>query len=369
MTDRPFPTVAFVRLGNPAVSKSLLINHILGDYGGQDAFFYRNCPNGEALRRVAEGMVECLWSLPTGKTKNFQQATLLLNLRGDGSRHSTQLNVLTGMCSVLVVITSAEDVGSSIHLETFSQICQSGKKVVALLTSKPDKELQISLQTKGAKVIASTTQNVRKLAEKICSEVASDLESVSSCVTLEEHALLVEKEGINTDEHDSLCMAGKDLARKLLKQIEGEEYRKKELLPLQGAIWKEYSELLKKANRDVCPLQSPLSKLEKLYDLRRQQAEQYTSCGGLVKEFAMALDSCSNNSGVTPYFLEWLNLFLDSFAIRHLAELWGKCYEARRQLRSVPCNPRTSDLIRIEEDLKDMPLCLNHLFQRTGTNV
>ena len=74
-----------------------------------DTFFHRDCPGGTMPRTVAEGMVECSFFLPTGNESDvLPEATLFLNLRGDGSSHTRQMDMLTKVASTIVVITNSE---------------------------------------------------------------------------------------------------------------------------------------------------------------------------------------------------------------------------------------------------------------------
>ncbi|CAG2218754.1 unnamed protein product [Mytilus edulis] len=105
----PCQVISFVRLGRPTISKSKLINELLHEQY-HDTFFNRDCPLGTNKRLISEGLIETMWYIPTTNTSKpddlleLKDVTMFLNLRGDGEDQVQQLDFLSHLSSVIVVV-------------------------------------------------------------------------------------------------------------------------------------------------------------------------------------------------------------------------------------------------------------------------
>ncbi|KAL0159717.1 hypothetical protein M9458_043442 [Cirrhinus mrigala] len=95
--------VFFFRFGSVSSSKSQLMNSLINDR--HNTFFHRNCTGSSKTRLLMDGVVEIAWYCPSGKdTDKFTQCIAFCNLHGDAGDHEKQLQILTEMASINVVI-------------------------------------------------------------------------------------------------------------------------------------------------------------------------------------------------------------------------------------------------------------------------
>jgi hypothetical protein len=82
------PMVSFVRLGRSSLSKSEILNTILSNpQQYHNTFVHHNMECGNVPRKIADGLVEISWYLPTGfqNIDIFNEPVAVANLRGDVS--------------------------------------------------------------------------------------------------------------------------------------------------------------------------------------------------------------------------------------------------------------------------------------------
>ncbi|XP_047665789.1 interferon-induced very large GTPase 1-like, partial [Tachysurus fulvidraco] len=105
MSEAQTPMVAFFRLGSVSSSKSQLMNSLINDK--HHTFFHRHCPGSNKNRLLMDGVVEIAWFCPSGKeTDYFPDCVAFCNLHGDAEANKKQMEILTEMSSVNVVLFS-----------------------------------------------------------------------------------------------------------------------------------------------------------------------------------------------------------------------------------------------------------------------
>ncbi|KAL0198962.1 hypothetical protein M9458_007502, partial [Cirrhinus mrigala] len=97
------PMVFFFRFGSVSSSKSHLMNSLINER--HNTFFHRNCPGSSTTRVLMDGVVEIAWFCPSGTNDDkFTECVAFCNLHGDAGDHEKQLQILTEMASVNVVL-------------------------------------------------------------------------------------------------------------------------------------------------------------------------------------------------------------------------------------------------------------------------
>ncbi|KAK9978655.1 hypothetical protein ABG768_020398 [Culter alburnus] len=97
------PMVSFFRFGSVSSSKSHLMNSLINEK--HNTFFHRNCPGSSRTRELMDGVVEIAWFCPSGSYDDkFTDCVAFCNLHGDAGDHEKQLQILTEMSSVNVVL-------------------------------------------------------------------------------------------------------------------------------------------------------------------------------------------------------------------------------------------------------------------------
>ncbi|KAL0198827.1 hypothetical protein M9458_007367, partial [Cirrhinus mrigala] len=97
------PMVSFFSFGSVSLSKSHLMNSLINEK--HNTFFHRNCPGSSRTRVLMDGVVEIAWFCPSGTYNDkFTDCVAFCNLHGDAGDHEKQLQILTEMASVNVVL-------------------------------------------------------------------------------------------------------------------------------------------------------------------------------------------------------------------------------------------------------------------------
>ena len=406
VTDRPIPIVTFLRLGRPPLSKSKLMNDVLSDEV-HNTFFHYDCNNGTVHRTVSNGLVECSWLLPTGKKRErgheveiLPVTTMFLNLRGDASSHEKQLDVLTKISSVLLIVASAGDLANNPHTVTYRKIFKASSNIILLLMSGSRDQTQQQLNAerqafreavgkenlRGIQLISSSSkQGVPKNASQLKTDVRSKLsEILTTCdgITTEESAVLADKEGIIIDEHLSTCLKGRRHAEEVITYIKGRDIVecKRELLPLQGEEWMQYSKLLKEQHRtsgkSVHTTAEHQAKQLKIKMVKHRR-EQVQICSSermfFVKSVIKVLRTSADNGDMAKYFLHWLKLFLDKMSRRNLPTLREKYHSLWLQLQEVKKEQNQTEMERLrvkvnqsEQQLAMASFGLENIFRELG---
>ena len=393
VTDTNVSRVAFTRLGTPSLSKAKLINDILRDEA-HDTFFHRDCPGGSARRRVAEGLVECSWFLPSGTgSDSLPKAVMFLNLRGDGLSCPKQMNVLSAISSTVIVVANAEHLEEPKYLQAFAQVCREAREVVLLATSKPSKQLEPALKKAIGEKAMSTLKRVsgfRKGRIKNASDLKEEMREVVSDIrgldekTMEKQAMLAEKVGIVVDESDLECYDGRELALKVVSHLEGKAITecKRQLLPLQGDLWLQYVDQLKMQHRigdHSSPSSSPNDTVtdkrsQKMKHLRDSQVQICRDLSAFTKEFCDSLTLCNRTPGrLFSSFLHWMQILLDKKCRLSLTglrakykETWAEFQKAKSDKNTAEAEIQQKKLSEVDQKLVEASLGLEHLFRELG---
>ena len=403
VTDKPFPVVTFIRLGEPPLSKSKLINEMLSD-NGHNTFFNRDCNNGRVDRRVSNGLVECSWFLSAGREKeHLPTSTMFLNLRGDATRpiFKQQMKVLQNISSVLFIIATARDLIEEQNTCTaLQQILKSVPKAVLFLINGSCNQSMQHLAAErracinavgkdrltGVWIISSrNNQGVQKNASELKIEVRRKLsEALTTCpiITTEKCAHIAGEEGIIIDEQETNCLVGKVCAQKMVAHMEGKNMVdcKQAFLPLQGAEWMEYCKLLKKQHRanakssqSSAAYQAEQMK-QKMNRLREKQVEICRNeLTPFIKDFMCYLHKYIDSGDTALYFLNWIKMLLDERSRTNLPGLrrryhvrWAMFQEAKKMQDSDILGRLKEEVDDSEWQLASASLGLENLFRELG---
>ncbi|KAL0198959.1 hypothetical protein M9458_007499, partial [Cirrhinus mrigala] len=120
------PMVSFFRFGSLSSSKSQLMNSLINEK--HHTFFHRNCPGSSRTRVLMDGVVEIAWFCPSGKnTDKFTECVAFCNLHGDAGDHEKQLQILTEMASINVVLLPRLDRNDK-HAEKIQNLLEDVSK-------------------------------------------------------------------------------------------------------------------------------------------------------------------------------------------------------------------------------------------------
>ncbi|KAL0146830.1 hypothetical protein M9458_057769, partial [Cirrhinus mrigala] len=126
------PMVFFFRFGSVSSSKSQLMNSLINEK--HNTFFHRNCPDSSRTRVLMDGVVEIAWFCPSGtNTDKFTECVVFCNLHGDAGDHEKQLQILTEMSSVSVVLLPRLDRNDR-HAAKIQNLYMNRKPLICLIT-------------------------------------------------------------------------------------------------------------------------------------------------------------------------------------------------------------------------------------------
>ncbi|KAL0159721.1 hypothetical protein M9458_043446, partial [Cirrhinus mrigala] len=369
------PMVSFFRFGSLSSSKSQLINSLINDK--HNMFFHRNCPGSSKIRLLMDGVVEIAWYFPSGKdTDKFNQCIAFCNLHGDAADHEKQLQILTKMASVNVVILPRLDRNDKSG-EQIQKLFKDRKPLIFLFTE--DKS-RVTKMRKGKYKIG--------LKDRSQSDVSEDLEQViNKCLSFSSSESLslfkledVSKcSGIRVDEdHDSDCKRGKEVAQQMRDLLEEKNLTeiKESFLPCQGKLWHQWCEKNKELHRSQGNERDMVIKQEQ--DMKKTREDQHVlDICEFIKLFITEVNSQSPNEKM--FFLKWITILLDEYTSSDLSTLRYKYYEKWSEVlklrekngiteQQVATNltDEQTELDRIAKALQAATFGLEHILREIG---
>ena len=249
------PIISFLRLGNHSISKSKVLNAVISA-SKHDTFFHYDCDGGRARKVLLNGVVEVAWYLPSKNDNRFPDAVTFLNLRGNASKHSKQIQFLSRVSCMHFVLLKEEDMVEG--LSVLEQLSKAPEGIVVLQTQKSSKLrpwLKQSLPEGNFSVIKLFSKNEHDMKVSIQGKIKSKLRVTH---TLEDCSDIASEDcGIRIDEGEVNCRRGRELAQEFLTVIQ--DFKKahpgespKKLLDLQSkALWHRYGEREKEQYRQT----------------------------------------------------------------------------------------------------------------------
>ncbi|KAK3524988.1 hypothetical protein QTP86_012195 [Hemibagrus guttatus] len=283
MSEAQTPMVAFFRRGSLSSSKSQLMNSLINEK--HHTFFHRHCPESSKNRLLMDGVVEIAWFYPSGKeTDYFSNCVAFCNLHGDAEANKEQLEILTEMSSVNVVLFSNSE--KAAYKEILQKLYRDSKPLICLLS---ENESGVSVSKNGKYRIGLKDRNHSDVAKNLRTTIQECLSKSLSIFRVEN---LDKPEVITKDEDDHECKSGKEAAVKIMSLLkENEVYKLKEkFLPCQGKLWHDWCKMNKELHRiHGDNLENQKSKKQReMMEFRKDQHEYRLS--RLMDQFACSLN-------------------------------------------------------------------------------
>ncbi|XP_073700333.1 interferon-induced very large GTPase 1-like [Garra rufa] len=358
------PMVSVFRFDSVSSSKSQLINSLINEK--HNTFFHRNCPGSSKTRLLMDGVVEIAWYCPSGKdTDKFTQCIAFCNLHGDAGDHKTQLQILTEMASVNVVILPRLDKNdkSAAHIQN---LYKDRKPLICLLT---EEESRVSEMRKGKYKIGLNKRNQSAASEELVKAINKSLSSSSessssSIFRLED---VSKQSGIRVDEeHDDYCRKGKEAAQQMMGLLKDKKLTEiKELcLPCQGKLWHQWCAKNKELHRSQGnEIDMEIKQKDEMKKIRKDQ--HMLDISEFIKFFITEMKSQSQNK--KPFFLKWLAILLDEYTSADLSKLHYKYDEKWSKVRAEQqMTSEHAELDRISKELQAATFGLEHILREIG---
>ncbi|CAM4322476.1 unnamed protein product [Leuciscus chuanchicus] len=342
------PMVSFFRFGSVSSSKSQLMNSLINEK--HNTFFHRNCPGSSRTRVLMDGVVEIAWFCPSGKnTDKFTNCVAFCNLHGDAGEHEKQLQILTEMASVNVVLLPRlqnNDKSATI----IQNLYRNRKPFICLFT---EDDSAVTEPIKGKYKIGLKDRNQSEVSEELRRAINDCLSESSSTFRLED---VSKHSDIRVDEEDDEdCKRGREAAQQMMSLLEKKDLTeiKESFLPHQGKLWHQWSQKNKELHRPrAYETEMDISrKKTEMKNIRHQQHESDMTT--FIQLFFKQIQCHAENK---MYFLKWLEIFLTSknISVPHK-------YDKSEQLKF-----EQTDLEKISEELQAATFGLEHIMREIG---
>ncbi|XP_062843476.1 interferon-induced very large GTPase 1-like [Trichomycterus rosablanca] len=357
------PMVAFFRLGDVSFSKSQLMNLLINEK--HQTFFHRHCRGSIKNRLLMDGVVEIAWYCPSGnETDHFTDCVAFCNLHGDAETSKEQLDILTEMSSVNVVLLS--DPKNERNKEMLQKLLKDPKQLICLLS---EDESGVTKTKNGKYRIGLKNRNQSDVSENLRTTITECLSKSSSVFKLEN---LHKNNEISTDEDYPECRKGKEAALDIMNQLEGKEIStlKETHLPCQGKLWYEWCQINKHRLQGNNLEMQKSEKQTQMKQIREQQ--QKNGVTSFMKKFISSLNSLSGNEKL--FFIKWLEILLDKQTSDDLSDLHHKYNETwirvlalkKKHDKSEKMKAEQTELEGISVKLNAATFGLEHIFREMG---
>ncbi|KYO28641.1 interferon-induced very large GTPase 1 isoform X2 [Alligator mississippiensis] len=366
------PVISFVRLGPCSLSKSKLLNEVLSPtQQHHDFFVHRDMESGNIPRVIADGLVEISWYFPQGRENSdlFPEPVAVMNLRGDIKSHWPQFSFLTEVSSTVFMLMESIDES---QYELLSSLHGSATKYYFVLNNEGGKAKQMLgflnklapalKMTKAQLLVKEKGTNSAELGKKLGGTLSRIMDSFQKITSIQSLALTARELGIQVDEDGYECRRAMESVDEITVEIRDVAEYKREMLKLQGELWKNLAKVEKelcrmKGQRDVPP-EDYRARLRGEQVKLREQQNQCDLTGGMVKFI--------NVIGQLPpvekhHFLRWLKFRLDGIARGNLSGLRAKYKE---KCRTSGIDAR--ELAELDELISASSLGVEHFMRELG---
>ncbi|XP_016419932.1 interferon-induced very large GTPase 1-like [Sinocyclocheilus rhinocerous] len=359
------PMVFFFRFGSVSSSKSQLMSSLINEK--HNTFFHRNCPGSSRTRELMDGVVEIAWFCPSASYDDkFTDCVAFCNLHGDAGDHEKQLQILTEMASVNVVLLPRLDRNDK-HAAKI-QILSKNRKPLILLT---EDESAVT-KKKGKFKIGLKDRNQSDVSEDLRRAINECLSESSSTFRLED---VSKHSDIRVDEEDDGdCRRGREAAHQLISLLKTKELRKikESFLPHQGKLWHQWSQKNKELHRPQGDkIEMEISRKKKQMNKIRKQQHEFD-----ISDFIKCLieQMCSYDKLEKMFFLKWLRFLLDEHTSADLTALQHKYHEKWSTVlqlkenhdKSEQLETEQTELETISEELQAATFGLEHIMREIG---
>ncbi|XP_060636162.2 interferon-induced very large GTPase 1-like [Anolis sagrei] len=319
------PTISFVRMGTSSLSKSKLLNEVLSSpQHHHDFFVHRDVDCGNVAREISNGLVEISWYFPAGRENSdlFPEPVAITNLRGDIESHWLQFCFLTEVSTAVFIFV--ENI-SEFEYNMFLTLRKLASKFYFILNTEggKSKEALASLNrlapllnlTRSQLLVKEKSQNTTEFVKKLHLAMRNIVTSPQKVMTIEEMSDVSRELGIEVDADTEGCQNGTLYAKEITEEIADVADYKKEMLKLQGDLWRNVAKVEKeqcrmKGQADT-PTEDYKSQLREKWIQLRAQQNQCDLTDGITKFINGLQHLCPTEK---HFFLKLMKFSLDRIA-------------------------------------------------------
>ncbi|XP_049331654.1 interferon-induced very large GTPase 1-like [Astyanax mexicanus] len=355
------PVVSFFRLGTTSTSKSQLMNRLINEK--HDTFFHRDCPGSSRNRLLMDGVVEIAWYCPSGKsTDHFTDCVAFCNLHGEAETHEKQLEILTEMSSVNVVVLGDQE--KNIRSTKLQNLYKLSTPMICLLSEESSSVTQLK---SGKYRIGIKNRNQSDVSAELRKTIG---ELISKTFTLEK---LAELSDIKVDEENGECKQGKDSAKTMINFLDKKDIftMKETHLPCHGILWKNWCQKNKELHR---PQDGNLELTKSRLRMEMEKIREQQKACGLTEFMDSFIEKLNTQTAEEMrYFLKWITIFLDkhnsdlSFLQKDYNDKWTKILNLKKKHdKSGQLEKEQTELENISDSFNAATFGLEHIFREIG---
>ena len=374
ITAREMPLIAFCRLSDIAVSKSSIVNSFISTAMkcDENEFFISNSESNKP--QLCHGCIEAVFASPEGrKDQKLSEICTVLNQRGSAKDYPEQFSFLLKTSSFMVIF-----VNSRKEIDKATKKCLKEEKKLIIIVELGSKSEVTAFE--HMIFLPGFGKDKRSLGEEICNIVSNNMGKETLRKSLVCHSKSAADFKFSVDEELPECKKGREMAENLISSMENLE--KKDILPLQGDFWKEWSRHDKESSRhnelgskDGAQYSAEL--YIKMKNTRKEQKDRGLSVQ--MKEFLKNIHKLQGDT--RQFFLLWCQLFLNEKSEKILEplhkefnDLKVRLSEAKQKIETS--RTKTNEETQYNELKKDMnivilrmqttSLGIEHLFRELG---
>ncbi len=362
------PMVFFFRFGSVSSSKSQLMNSLINER--HNTFFHRHCPGSSRTRELMDGVVEIAWFCPSGRdTDQFTECVVFCNLHGDAGDHKKQLQILTEMASVNVVLLPRLDRNDR-NAEKIKKLCKDIKPLICLFTEDESTVTEIK---KGKFKIGLKDRNQSDVSEELRRTINDCLSDSSHTFRLED---VCKHSDIRVDEEDDDdCRRGRAAAQQMMTLLKKKVLTeiKESFLPHQGKLWHQWSQKNRELHRPRAD-ETEMYFSRKLTDMKKIRQQQHESD---ISDFMnLFIREITSHAATKMFFLKLLRILLDEYISADLSALHHKYDEKwsavikssykENHAKYEQLRAEQTELERISEHIQAANFGLEHIMREIG---
>ncbi|XP_016397588.1 interferon-induced very large GTPase 1-like, partial [Sinocyclocheilus rhinocerous] len=295
------------------------------------------------------------------------------NLHGDAGKHEKQLQILTEMSSVNVVVLPRLQRNDK-STKTIQNLFKNRKTLICIFT---EDESVLTLIQKGKYKIGLKDRNQSEVSEELRRAINDCLSELSSTFRLEDVSKLPD---IRVDEEDDGdCRRGREAAQQMMSLLKKKHLGEiKELfLPHQGKMWHQWCQMNKELHQPRGD-ETEMEISKKHTEMNKIREQQHgTQISQFMKLFIKEM--ISNAECEKLFFLKWLRILLDEHTSADLSALhhrydntWSTVLKLKEnndkseQIKLQKLKAEQTELERISEELQAAAFGLEHIMREIG---
>lgn len=356
----PIFTVSVLRIGDVRVSKSSLLNTMLGYSQGNSLHsFFLSMEKDIVKPHFSVGSIECVWFLPQygNDDEIFQEVTAFFNLRGDCTKHQVQTEFACKAADLTIALISTGKRDK--YINVIKKIMINASKTLFVAIKEEDKHMRTQQkvynpQFKDGWLFVKVLQ-VDVLSRHICKHISLTNPNPNQYRSLESLANIC-RDDIDIDENKWMCKNAKKSVHDIFESVSLDNIIefKKVTFPLQD-YWLNLVQLdeepsLSDGEGESLEDQRKAAQIKKV-TVREEQ--MHASLSEPIKRYHSIVSSNKNNSKMLKYIFGYLQDFIYRMVNKSTQNDFEKVLDLEEQIQSYKRGKRKGDTKKFSEEISN----------------